>query len=133
MESLKSDLTAWVQRCLDASIQVGDESRARLEVSEQKTEIELFAAAGRQSGVAARMKLLQQQLSGPFDMATLQQVENGLDGLLALAELDFGEEEDLSKGPSELSLASIDRPKIEVRDDTLTRFSAYRLTVRPHH
>ena len=128
MESLKSDLTAWVQRCLDASIQVGDESRARLEVSEQKTEIELFAAAGRQSGVAARMKLLQQQLSGPFDMATLQQVENGLDGLLALAELDFGEEEDLSKGPSELSLASIERPKIEVRDDTLTRFSAYRLT-----
>lgn len=128
MESLKSDLTAWVQRCLDASIQVGPESRAKLEVSEKKTEIELFAAAGRQSGVAARMKLLQQQLSGPFDMATLQQVENGLDGLLALAELDFGEEDDSSKGASELSLASIERPKIEVRDDTLTRFSAYRLT-----
>ncbi len=128
IESLKSEITAWVQSCLDASIRVDAESRARLEVSEQKTEIELFAAAGRQSGVAARMKLLQQQLSGPFDMATLQQVENGLDGLLALAELDFGEENDSSKRPSELSLASIERPKIEVRDDTLTRFSAYRLT-----
>jgi hypothetical protein len=128
MESLKNDLTTWVQRCLDASIQVDPESRAKLEVSEKKTEIELFAAAGRQSGVAARMKLLQQQLSGPFDMATLHQVENGLDGLLALAELDFGEDDDSSKGVSELSLASIERPKIEVRDDTLTRFSAYRLT-----
>lgn len=125
---LKTAITAWVQRCLDGSIQVGTESPARLEVSEQKTEIELFAAAGRQSGVAARMKRLQQQLSGPFDMATLQQVENGLDGLLALAELDFDEGESPSKGTSALSLASIERPKIEVRDDTLTRFSAYRLT-----
>lgn len=127
-ENLKTELTAWVQRCLDGSIRVSAESQTRLEVSEQKTEIELFAAAGRQSGVAARMKLLQQQLSGPFDMATLQQVENGLDGLLALAELDFDEEENSSKGASELSLAAIERPKIEVRDDTLTRFSAYRLT-----
>lgn len=127
-EELKAEITRWVQECLDRSIKVAPESSARLEISEEKTVIELFAAVGRQSGVAARMKSLQQQLSGPFDMATLQQVENGLDGLLALAELDFDGAEDPSDSNSELSLAAVARPKLEVRDDTLTRFSAYRLT-----
>lgn len=127
-DELKAEITKWVQGCLDRSITVGADSSVRLEVSAEKTVIEVFAAVGRQSGVAARMKSLQQQLSGPFDMATLQQVENGLDGLLALAELDFDEAEESSGSNSELSLAAVARPKLEVRDDTLTRFSAYRLT-----
>lgn len=127
-DDLKTEISEWVQECLDRSIQVGADSSAKLEISKEKTVIEVFAAVGRQSGVAARMKSLQQQLSGPFDMATLQQVENGLDGLLALAELDFDEADEPSGSSSELSLASVARPKLEVRDDTLTRFSAYRLT-----
>lgn len=127
-DDIKAEVSKWVQDCLDRTIEVGNDSSVRLEVSEQKTLVEEFAAVGRQSGVAARMKSLQQQLSGPFDMATLQQVENGLDGLLALAELDLEEEEESSASSSSLSLAAVARPKMEVRDDTLTRFSAYRLT-----
>jgi len=127
-EELKNIVTVWIQDYLSRSTRVGKDSTAQLLVNKDKTELEVFSAVGRQSGVAARMKSLQQQLSGPFDMATLQQLENGLDGLLALAELSLGESGDSAASQSTLSLASVARPQLEVRDDTLTRFSAYRLT-----
>lgn len=118
----------WVQAQLDRAIVVGEGSSARLAINPGKTEVEIFSAVGGQSGVAARMKTLQHQLSGPFDMAALHQLEGGLDGLLALAELDLEESDDEEADKSELQLANVARPKLEVRDDTLTRFSAYRLT-----
>jgi hypothetical protein len=96
-------------------------------INGEKTELERYNAVGGQSGTAARMKSLQHQLSGPFDMATLQQLETGLNGLLALAELGLKEESALGLGHLPI-LATVARPKLEVRDDTLTRFSAYRLT-----
>lgn len=113
----------WVQEQLDATTGAG-----RLRINQDKTEVEPYRAVGGDAGTAARMKLLQHQLSGPFDVATLQQVEAGLNGLLALAELGAATASsgtDLSSIPL---LASVARPKLEVRDDTLTRFSAYRLT-----
>lgn len=120
-------MARWVQARLAESTAPAKGKESRLRVNNEKTEIELYNAVGGESGTAARMKIVQQQLSGPFDMATLHQVEAGLNGLLALAELGLMED---SSGPTGglPSLASVARPKLEVRDDTLTRFSAYRLT-----
>ena len=127
LDALSITVSNWIQTCLDQAIVVGEGATARLTINANKTEVAVFSAVGGQSGVAARMKTLQHQLSGPFDMAALHHLEGGLDGLLALAELDLNESgEDTEK--SGLQLASVARPKVEVRDDTLTRFSAYRLT-----
>lgn len=120
---IREVIPRWVQEQLDAATGAG-----RLRINQDKTEVEPYRAVGGDAGTAARMKLLQHQLSGPFDVATLQQVEAGLNGLLALAELGAATASsgaDLSSIPL---LASVARPKLEVRDDTLTRFSAYRLT-----
>lgn len=124
--SIASTIAQWVQVQLTSTTSRRG-GAAGLLINGDKTELERYSAVGGQSGTAARMKSLQHQLSGPFDMATLQQLETGLNGLLALAEL--GLKEDLSMGVGHVPiLASVARPKLEVRDDTLTRFSAYRLT-----
>lgn len=127
-EKLGAALSNWVQIRLDRTVVVDELSSVELKINAGKTEVEVFSTVGGQSGVAARMKTLQHQLSGPFDMAALHQLEGGLDGLLALAELDLGESSEDGTDISGLQLASVARPKPEVRDDTLTRFSAYRLT-----
>lgn len=120
---IREVIPQWVQAQLEATTGAG-----RLCINPEKTEVEPYRAVGGDAGTAARMKLLQHQLSGPFDVVALQQVEAGLNGLLALAEL--GAATASSPGDSAASplLASVARPKLEVRDDTLTRFSAYRLT-----
>lgn len=124
--AVKDEVSAWVQELLDLTTNT-PESNPRLLINAEKTVIEPYHSIGGDAGTAARMKLLQQQLSGPFDVATLQQVEAGLNGLMALAELGAGNNvSSLSESLPEL--ASVVRPKLEVRDDTLTRFSALRLT-----
>ncbi|KFI05467.1 hypothetical protein JN27_23880 [Massilia sp. BSC265] len=87
--------------------------------------MESLVEIGTESGIGARMKTLQHQLSGPFDLDSLRQAEIGLNGLLSLAELGLIEEEKQVQGS--LRLATLASLKHEVRDDTLTRFSAYRL------
>lgn len=71
---------------------------------------------------------MQKELSGPFDTTTLAHVEAGLQGLLALAELGLQSNIGTIPVANDLSLSMVAMPKLEVRDDTLTRFSAYRLT-----
>lgn len=124
--SIASAIAQWVQAQLTSTTKRRGRESGLL-INGEKTELERYSAVGGESGTAARMKSLQHQLSGPFDMATLQQLETGLNGLLALAEL--GLKEDSALGPGHVPiLATVARPKLEVRDDTLTRFSAYRLT-----
>lgn len=120
---IRDVIPQWVQEQLDATTGTG-----RLRINQAKTEVEPYRAVGGDAGTAARMKLLQHQLSGPFDVATLQQVEAGLNGLLALAELGAATANLGTASRSSLRLTAVARPKLEVRDDTLTRFSAYRLT-----
>lgn len=120
-------ITEWVQQRLDESIGIADsEQKGRLTLNNAKTDIELVSRVAGATGVGLRMKQLQQQLSGPFDLSSLEQLETGLHGLLSLAESSmataFGEN---MGGVSRL--ASIARTPLEVRDDTLTRFAAYRL------
>ncbi|SDG74658.1 Reverse transcriptase (RNA-dependent DNA polymerase) [Paraburkholderia phenazinium] len=119
-------MSDWVQKLLNRHASSGAE--LTLSINPRKTEVEPYSSVGGEAGTAARMKSLQQQLSGPFDVAALQQVEGGLNGLLALAELGAGRVGVLDDGENAPTLASVARPKLEVRDDTLTRFSAYRLT-----
>jgi Reverse transcriptase (RNA-dependent DNA polymerase) len=120
-------VSLWVQAQLTSNTTTRGRSGAGLHLNAEKTELERYSSVSGESGTAAQMKSLQHQLSGPFDMATLQQLETGLNGLLALAEL--GLKDDLALGHEDVPiLATVARPKLEVRDDTLTRFSAYRLT-----
>lgn len=126
-DALKDAVSNWIQSILDSTINEDADGTSRMRINSDKTELEVFSSVGKQSGVGARMQVLQHDLSGPFDMATLQQVATGLDGLLALAELD-AEEDDEQRPSGPLRLASVTRPKLDVRDDTLTRFAAYRLT-----
>ena len=120
-------ISEWVQVQLDKVVQDVRDG-ARLEINAEKTEVEKFEDLASESGAAARMRSLQQELSGPFDMNSLQQVEAGLNGLLALAELGgLKELRPITARGATSTLAAVARPKLEVRDDTLTRFSAYRL------
>ncbi len=120
---IREVIPQWVKEQLDATTGTG-----RLQINQTKTEVEPYRAIGGDAGTAARMKLLQHQLSGPFDATTLQQVEAGLNGLLALAEPGAATANLDTSSASSLRLTAVARPKLEVRDDTLTRFSAYRLT-----
>ncbi|MGY6121600.1 RNA-directed DNA polymerase (plasmid) [Paraburkholderia strydomiana] len=124
---LRVAVTQWIQSLLDETAN-DDSFPERLTVNEKKTEVESFASLGGESGTAARMKSLQSQLSGPFDIAALQHVEAGLNGLLAQAELGMSQRRPIKTTVDLPALASVARPKLEVRDDTLTRFAAYRLT-----
>ncbi|MBC5782310.1 RNA-directed DNA polymerase [Ramlibacter sp. USB13] len=120
-------LAQWVDRRLGAHTSVDADDRVRLRINGKKTEVERFSAIGKKSSTAARMAGLQQQLSGPFDLSTLQQTEAGLSGLLSLAELSLKEQMLPEINTRSPQLAAVARTTLEVRDDTLTRFSAFRL------
>jgi Reverse transcriptase (RNA-dependent DNA polymerase) len=117
---LTDRVQSWVQEYLDDHV-------GGLQLNSEKTDVELFGGLGTKSDVASKMKALQNELSGPFDLMALQQVETGLTGLLALAELALQSESTHEHASSFPELAAMAKPKIDVRDDTLTRFSAYRL------
>lgn len=124
---LSEVVTRWVQQALDESLDIAcDEDTGRLTLNEQKTEVELVSHVAGATSVGARMKQLQQQLSGPFDLSSLEQLETGLNGLLSMAEASLTTRRQVASGAVP-SLASVAKPPLEVRDDTLTRFAAYRL------
>lgn len=122
------EISAWVQKHLKKHTTLVNEPNAYLQLNIEKTQLESLEEAGGDSRTSLRMKTLQQQLSGPFDLDTLRHAENGLNGLLSLAELGLIDETLPSNQHESLQLANIAKTKLEVRDDTLTRFSAYRLT-----
>ncbi|MER0040889.1 RNA-directed DNA polymerase [Pseudomonas sp. MGal98] len=124
---LGSEISDWVQRRLKKHTAPTDNPDAYLKINERKTQLEPLIEVGGESGTAARMKTFQKQLSGPFDVDSLRQLESGLNGLLSLAELSLLEDESSPMLTHGLQLASVAKLKLEVRDDTLTRFSAYRL------
>jgi len=118
-------ITEWVQSILDATVNAHlEDDRNVLRLNPSKTEHEEFAAVSAESGDVAAMRMLQQSLSGPFDLESLQQTSAGLNGLLALAELS---RETAASANAWSPLSQIERPKLQVKDDTLTRFAAFRL------
>ncbi|MFS2037033.1 reverse transcriptase domain-containing protein [Polaromonas sp. CT11-55] len=125
---LAQKISDWIQRLLKRNTTLVHAPEVYLKLNSEKTQLEQLSEVGGDSRTALRMKTLQRQLSGPFDMDALRHVEAGLNGLLSLAELGLIDETASRETESELRLASVAKTKLEVRDDTLTRFSAYRLT-----
>lgn len=125
LAKLGDEISAWVQTLLKKHTTPSGATGSHLRINAKKTQLESLVEIGTESGTGARMKTLQQQLSGPFDLDSLRQAETGLNGLLSLAEL--GLIEDVKPAQGNLRLATVASLKHEVRDDTLTRFSAYRL------
>jgi hypothetical protein len=122
---------SWVQAELDQSLgEKGNSGSLRL--NGKKTESELLTHVAGATGVAARMRQVQQQLSGPFDLSSLEELETALNGLLSMAEAESADAR--ARPAGELPpLAVVSRPPMEVRDDTLTRFAAFRLCKSLRH
>ncbi|MBF0165201.1 MAG: RNA-directed DNA polymerase, partial [Magnetococcales bacterium] len=119
-------ITPWMNAWLNvtANPRLGVSDYHCLELNSGKTEMIPFRLMDGQIGITSRMSLIQNELSGPADMETLQQTTAGLDALLSRTEqfdccLPLGDEAH--------PLSTIASPKTEIRDDTLKRFAAYRL------
>lgn len=127
LTELGGEISKWVQGRLKKHTAPKDNPDLYLKLNQRKTQLEPLVEVGGESGTAVRMKIFQKQLSGPFDVDSLRQLESGLNGLLSLAELSLVEDDSSRPLTHSLQLASVAKLKLEVRDDTLTRFSAYRL------
>lgn len=125
LAELGIQISAWVQGLLKKHTTPSGPAGNCLRLNAKKTQLEALVEIGSESSTGARMKTLQQQLSGPFDLDSLRHAEAGLNGLLSLAELGLMEDKEPAQGT--LRLATVAALKHEVRDETLTRFSAYRL------
>ncbi len=124
-------IAKWVQSVLDKSLGVRTGSGA-LQLNPDKTESELLSHVAGATSVVSRMRQVQQQLSGPFDLSSLEELETALNGLLSMADAESAHVRTPAKG--ELPpLAVVARPPMDVRDDTLTRFAAYRLCKSLRH
>jgi hypothetical protein len=112
----------WVEKCIEPVIV----KTRGLNLNLQKTKVERFTA--KRSGVSVRMKGIQNAASGPQDMTALNDMQGALEGLITLAE-QFKDQETLPYADCDIALAKIDQPQMDVREDTLLRFAANRLTV----
>lgn len=126
-EQIKSFVSEWCQTMLDRSLGItASDAKGRLLLNPSKTEIEAVSNIAGATNVSVRMKQMQQQLSGPFDLSSLEQLETGLNGLLAMAE-EASNTAANHGSDTGLALAHVASQPLDVRDDTLTRFAAYRL------
>jgi hypothetical protein len=133
-ESVKNQISGWIQSHLDrhsGSGCAGD--TGSLIINSTKTEVELVSRVAGATSIGTRMRRLQRQLSGPFDVAALEQLETGLNGLLSIAESSSLREPLRVATEGFPRLSNLLNPPLDVRDDTLTRFAAYRLTKSLRH
>ncbi|WP_182345393.1 RNA-directed DNA polymerase [Comamonas koreensis] len=98
----------------------------KLEFSSHKSDAKPYRAMAAQSHVSALMELLKGEVSGTFDLESLTQAAGGLDGLLWMS--DQIDEEEEKRSRSRMGLANIAVTNTDVRDDTVKRFVASRLT-----
>lgn len=100
-------------------------AKVMLQLSSQKSEAKPYRAMSVQSHVSAMMEMLNGEISGTFDFESLAQAAGGLDGLLWMS--DQIEEEE-ARPRTRMALETIAVPNTDVRDDTVKRFVATRLT-----
>lgn len=96
-----------------------------LELSSEKCAATSYRAISAQSHVSSLMEMLNAELSGTFDLESLAQAAGGLDGLLWMSEQI---ETVFEPRPSRLALATVAIPNTDVRDDTVKRFVATRIS-----
>jgi len=101
------------------------QSASSLELSPKKCSVVAYRSISVKSNLSATMGALQAELSGTFDLDSLIQADGGLESLLKLSE----QMESEGVAPhSRLALANVALPELDVRDDTLKRFVASRLS-----
>lgn len=96
----------------------------KLALNKEKTTVTPYRSISKQNNLSALMDLLQETISGTFDLDSLTQAAGGLDGLLWMSEQL---EDPHARKPSPLSLANIAVAATDVRDDTVKRFVASRM------
>ena len=97
----------------------------RLSVQEKKTEVVVWEDLAVQGRMSQHMRGIQAGISVTPDAETLRQTTEGLDHLLWLADTL---EDSEAHAPRRLPLAAISAPRVDVRDDTIKRFAANRLS-----
>ena len=124
LELLKKSVMDFFVKKLDEHTSVIFSSK-KLSLSEKKCSVIPYRSISQQNNLSGMMELLQAELSGTFDLDSLVQVAGGLEGLLWISD----QIEDANKpAQSKLKLANISLPDTDVRDDTVKRFVASRLT-----
>jgi len=108
-----------------AQHQKDTESAAALTLSHKKCSVVPYRSISVKSNLSATMEALQAELSGTFDLESLVQADGGLETLLKLSEQM---ETEAIAPHSRLALANVALPEVDVRDDTLKRFVASRLS-----
>lgn len=96
-----------------------------MKLNSDKTKVQRYMA--QRSGVSVRMKAIQEAASGPQDTMALDSMQGSLEGLIELAE-QFRDHRDLSYRACPIPLAKVGQTQMDVREDTLLRFSVNRLT-----
>lgn len=109
----------WVTKNFNALME-----EAGLEFNTEKTKVERYTS--RRSGVSVRMQAIQQAASGPQDAQSLDEMLGSLEGLLSLAE-QIQDQGSQFNGCT-IPLSKIDRPQMDVREDTILRFAANRIS-----
>ncbi|GAA0337246.1 hypothetical protein GCM10008967_29410 [Bacillus carboniphilus] len=95
-----------------------------IDINEDKSSIVSYNQLSNKSNISTVMNTIQHGISGTPDADSLQQVIGELVGLLSIS--DSLEEKEMKKGNA-LGLSRIFLPFMDIRDDTLKRFSATRL------
>lgn len=122
-ERLARDISGRLDELLKRHImQIG--AKAPLVLNEEKTAVTPYKSISAQNNLSALMELLQEAISGTFDLDSLAQAAGGLDGLLWMSEQL---EDPQARKKSPLDLANIAVPNTDVRDDTVKRFVATRI------
>lgn len=91
-------------------------------INPKKTKIEIFR--GKSAGLSRSLENIQTKLSGPISMDSANEQLGHLESLLSLTKTDF---EPPKNGKSN-RLAEIEKDRFDVREDTLKRFSANKIS-----
>lgn len=120
LESIASGISAWINDALSEY----EDGESQLTTKPEKSEAVAWEDFAIQGSASQFMRGLQGQISVSPDPATLLQATGGLDHLLWLADA-IDNESGVERNT--LALANISLPKVDVREDTIRRFSANRL------
>ncbi|MDZ5473270.1 hypothetical protein SM124_16250 [Bacillus sp. 31A1R] len=105
-------------------VELKSNNEYEIEINEDKTSIASYRQLSNKSNISAVMNAIQHGISGTPDADSLQQIIGELVGLLNLS--DSIEDKEMKKGNA-LGLSKIYLPYMDIRDDTIKRFSATRL------
>lgn len=115
-----------VQQALDQHrVNLGATQKLELSTNSNKCTATPYHSIASRSHLSSQMEMLNAELSGPADLESLTQTAGGLDALLLLSDQIDTESEPKQ---TRLALGRIATPNPDVRDDTVKRFVASRLT-----